>query len=98
MPERPLAEYFNQLRSQYLAAARRGRWHDCFTIAERLKTFGLGTRDDAEAVCAAGYAHEQLGDLRKARSHYELTLILDRRHAKARRRLAAVVGQGMPRR
>jgi hypothetical protein len=76
------------LHRQYRGAAQAGQWQRCLEVAERLR--GL-ERDDAlaaEAVYAYGLALEMLGDVRRAAMQYQTALMIDRRNAKARRRLA----------
>ena len=44
----------------------------------------------AEAAYALGFAQEMLGERGKAASAYEHALLIDRAHAKARRRIAGL--------
>ena len=72
------------LRLAYRSAAKRGEWLLCKSIAEQ--TRGLDT-NGAEVQYAYGYALEHLGQHDAARRTYEVVLMLDHRHEKARARL-----------
>lgn len=97
MSRRDSSRITSALHRQYREAARAGDWRRCFELAERLR--GL-ERDDAlaaEAVYAYGLALEMLGDAKRAAVQYQTALMLDRRNAKARRRLARLnVKRGPP--
>jgi Flp pilus assembly protein TadD len=72
------------LRQSYREAARDCDWQLCKQIAEHMR--GLDG-DGAEVLYALGYALEHLGALDEARRNYEVVLIIDRQHEKARARL-----------
>jgi Flp pilus assembly protein TadD len=72
------------LKDGYRTAARKEDWHLCQLIAEQMR--GLDG-DGAEVQYALAYALERLGELDEARKAYEVVLIIDSRHEKARARL-----------
>jgi Flp pilus assembly protein TadD len=75
------------LRQSYREAARDGDWQLCKQIAEHMR--GLDG-DGAEVMYALGYTLERLGALDEARRNYDVVLIIDKQHAKARARLRAL--------
>ncbi len=79
------------LKDGYRKAAREGDWHLCKLIAEQMR--GLDG-DGAEVQYALAYALEQLGERDEARKAYEIVLIIDSRHEKARARLRELAING----
>jgi Flp pilus assembly protein TadD len=81
------------LKDHYRAAARKGDWPLCKLIAEQMR--GLDG-DGAEVQYALAYALEQLGERDEARKAYEIVLIIDNRHEKARARLRVLAVRRSP--
>jgi Flp pilus assembly protein TadD len=81
------------LKDHYRTAARKGDWPLCKLIAEQMH--GLDG-DGAEVQYALAYALERLGELDEARKAYEVVLIIDSRHEKARARLRVLAVRPPP--
>jgi Flp pilus assembly protein TadD len=84
MSRRTSGRAVRTLKEHYRKAAREGDWELCKLIAEQMR--GLDG-DGAEVQYAFAYALEQLGERDEARKAYEIVLIIDSRHEKARARL-----------
>ena len=78
------------LQQRYRAAAHSGDWSTCLKVAGELATIGLRDAAAADVVYAEGYAHEQLGEIDRARACHGTVLMMQRGHEKARRRLAGL--------
>jgi Flp pilus assembly protein TadD len=81
------------LKDGYRNAARKEDWHLCKLIAEQMR--GLDG-DGAEVQYAFAYALERLGERDEARRAYEIVLIIDARHEKARARLRVLAVRPPP--
>ena len=75
------------LQRQYREAAKGGDWLRCRILAEQVRGLERDNVLAAEAAYALGFALEMLGERQKAAAAYEHALMVDRSHAKARRRL-----------
>jgi Flp pilus assembly protein TadD len=84
MSRRTSGRAVRTLKDGYRKAAREGDWELCKLIAEQMR--GLDG-DEAEVQYALAYALERLGERDAARKAYEVVLIIDSRHEKARARL-----------
>jgi tetratricopeptide (TPR) repeat protein len=91
MSRRTSGRAVRTLKDHYRAAAREGDWHLCKQIAEQMR--GLDG-DGAEVQYALASALERLGERDEARKAYEVVLIIDSRHEKARTRLGALARHG----
>jgi tetratricopeptide (TPR) repeat protein len=78
------------LQRQYRDAAQTGDWVRCRILAEQMRGLERDNKLAAEAAYALGFALEMLGDHEKAVAAYDQALLIDRTHAKARRRLTQV--------
>jgi Flp pilus assembly protein TadD len=93
MSRRTSGRAVRTLKDHYRTAAHAGDWELCKLIAEQMR--GLDG-DGAEVQYALAYALEQLGERDEARKAYEVVLIIDSRHAKARTRLQALAVNSPP--
>jgi tetratricopeptide (TPR) repeat protein len=75
------------LQRLYRDAAKAGDWVRCRILAEQMRGLERDNKLAAEAAYALGFALEMLGERAKAATAYEHALVVDRAHAKARRRL-----------
>jgi hypothetical protein len=75
------------LQRQYRDAARAGDWVRCRILAEQMRGLERDNKLAAEAAYALGLALEMLGEREKAATAHEHAHLIDRSHAKARRRL-----------
>jgi hypothetical protein len=78
------------LQQQYRDAAKAGDWVRCRILAEQMRGLERDNVLAAEAAYALGFALEMLGESAKAAAAYEHALLVDRAHAKARRRLTGL--------